>query len=135
MNRNHDLAGWLAGAVLLVCLLAGSAVVGVLAARVAHGHEAPSGWEYDIGCCSNQDCAELRADAVRETPDGYILTVGPKDNNQLLREHVIEIRHGDHRLRKSKDEFNHACFSREYKTKAGYEGGRLLCFYEQMRGF
>lgn len=43
----------------------------------SRAHEAMNGWAYPISCCSGTDCAEVAAEAVQETPAGYVVTVAP----------------------------------------------------------
>lgn len=45
----------------------------VLYASLGWAHEAPSGWEYPIQCCSNNDCRWVPPFFVRPTGDGWIL--------------------------------------------------------------
>lgn len=53
-------------------------------AWAARSHQAPSGWEYPISCCSNQDCARVSAEAVRERRGGWHVTVTAGTHPQVL---------------------------------------------------
>lgn len=82
-------------------------------------HEAPSGWTYDISCCSQMDCREIKDDDIEITPQGYVIkatgetvTYDGKSPTGI-------------KLKKSKDEHFHRCSS-------GYPGsdkGRTWCLY------
>lgn len=102
---------------------------------IAWAHQAPSGWEYDGDCCSNKDCNELPDSAVRETADGYEVTAGPEQNNQLSRKQTILVPYHDRRIRLSKDGKFHACYSKEFNDGTGFKGGAMLCFYAPPKGF
>ncbi len=43
----------------------------------AMAHQAPSGWEYPLECCSQRDCAKVDASAVKERRGGWHVTVAP----------------------------------------------------------
>ena len=43
----------------------------------ASAHQAMSGWSYPLECCHSLDCAEIAGNTVRETPNGYVITVQP----------------------------------------------------------
>lgn len=99
----------------------------------ARAHSAPSGWQYDKSCCSNKDCAPLKPGSVEITPSGYVVTVTPQDNNQLLETKVYNIPFKTGGIRISGDELYHICLNQQYKamTNDGDKmvGGSWLCFY------
>ena len=111
MTRRNDAAGWLAGAVLLLCLLVCSAVMGVMAARVAHGHEAPSGWQYPSDCCDpdGQECDPIPEHAVQSVKGGYLVTLRPGDHKYVTRE--VRFMVAANKVRASGDGGIHACIS------------------------
>ncbi len=106
--RGHSIA---VGCALLA--LIGSASLGT----PASAHNAPSGWSYDIECCSGIDCYQAPSSDVKETKEGYLLSTGEL------------IPYSDRRIRRSRDEFFHEC-------KPGGETGsrRSLCLYVPERG-
>lgn len=55
----------------------------LILAQRARAHEAPSGWAYPYECCSNQDCASVPADAVKERRGGWHVTVVPGTHPQV----------------------------------------------------
>lgn len=93
---------------------------------VAMGHEAPSGWTYDIECCSSIDCAPVMAEAVTVTPDGWrvVLGVGEHFTGRTV-DQIVPF--DDPRIRISGDEDFHVCLS--------IHTGRLLCVYVPPMGF
>lgn len=97
---------------LRITLLAVLALIGIILLRVgADAHEAPSGWAYPEACCSGQDCAPVRASAVREIGDGYHVELGPADHPILTRPMAYDVVRGDDRIRQSPDGDYHACVS------------------------
>jgi hypothetical protein len=114
-------------------------VLTILFGRSASAHSAPSGWEYDKGCCSNKDCAPLPPGAVQITPGGYVVTVTPQDNNQLIETKVYEIPFRTTGLRISGDQLYHICLNKQYETMTnegeGLSGGSWLCLYVPPSGF
>lgn len=79
-------------------------VILLLTLRPAAAHDAPPsktqplGWTYDYSCCSAFDCREVGNLAVSTTKEGYVVK---------LTGEVIP--YGDHRIKRSKDEFFHQC--------------------------
>ncbi|MCR4264682.1 hypothetical protein [Nitratireductor sp. ZSWI3] len=69
----------------------------VLAVPVS-AHEAPSGWNYPMECCSNRDCQQIPANDVIERSEGYLV----KPTGETLS-------YTDSRLRKSPDGVYHLC--------------------------
>ncbi len=41
----------------------------------AMAHQAPTGWEYPLRCCSNQDCRDVADNMVSITPSGLVMTL------------------------------------------------------------
>lgn len=136
MTRKHE---WIADLLWLTGTLTAGATLGLLfwlmAVSIGWTHEAPQGWKYHLGCCSNQDCNELPSGAVEERDGGFVVTVGPEENNQLIEKTTYFVAYDDERIREPKDGYYHACFSKQYMTATGMEGGRLLCLYVPPRGF
>lgn len=81
-------------------------------------HDAPSGWAYDLYCCSNKDCRQIPASALKESPRGYFISIG----NETLP-------YGDHRIKDSPDGLVHWC------TVNGRNDSRTICLYVPPRGF
>jgi hypothetical protein len=136
MTRKHE---WFADLLWLCGTLTMGATLGLLfwlaAVSVGWTHEAPTGWTYHLGCCSNQDCNELPGSAVQERDGGFVVTVGPEENNQLIEKTTYFVAYDDTRIREPKDGYYHACFSKQYVMNGKMEGGRLLCLYVPPRGF
>ncbi|WP_172292955.1 hypothetical protein [Pseudoruegeria sp. HB172150] len=79
----------------------------------------PHGW-YDPYCCSDRDCAHIRATAV--AVDGaWIVSLKANDHPMLNSSVKYIIHFDDFRVRPSRDNYFHACIS----SKEGY----LLCLY------
>jgi hypothetical protein len=106
----------LPAAITVASLLAG--LVLVASHGVVWPHDAPTGWSYDASCCSGIDCAQAPAHDVKETPAGYTLSTGEV------------IPYGDHRVRRSKDEFFHEC-----KPGGDMSSRHSFCLYVPDRGF
>lgn len=51
--------------------------------NAARAHEAPSGWSYPAGCCSNRDCNRIPASRVSEGPEGYRVELFPGDHDMV----------------------------------------------------
>jgi hypothetical protein len=85
----------------------------VLMGVPATAHEAPSGWTYDMECCSDHDCRPERSE-VKATPLGWLVT----STGEI-------IRYGDRRIHDSKDGEFHRCLMRR-----GVNGpGMTRCLY------
>lgn len=89
--------------------------------RPAAAHTAPSGWSYDLACCSDQDCAPISSDLVRITDEGFVVTVAPGDHPLVTVPTTYVFPHGDPRIRFSGDEDYHLCI--------GAYSKRGLCLY------
>jgi hypothetical protein len=85
------------------------ALIGVPAAA----HDTPSGWAYDMECCSDHDCRPERSE-VKATPLGWLIT----STGEI-------IRYGDRRIHDSKDGEFHRCL-----MQRGVNGpGMTRCLY------
>lgn len=45
----------------------------VAATGFVWAHDAPTGWQYPISCCSGVDCREVSDEAIIEGPNGYTI--------------------------------------------------------------
>lgn len=84
----------------------------------APAHQAPSGWEYPLACCSNHDCREVSAAAVSERPAGYVIRASGE-----------VVGYSDPRVRRSPDGAWHVC------SAAGAETGRTICLFVPDRNY
>jgi hypothetical protein len=76
----------------------GFAALGLVGTSMpAPAHDAPSGWAYDMACCSNHDCRPERSQ-VKATQQGWLIT----STGEI-------IRYGDRRIHESKDGEFHRC--------------------------
>jgi hypothetical protein len=129
------------GCVVFVVLFAALfyALFGIFNTLTARAHTAPTGWPYDQTCCSNRDCAQLPPGAVQITPEGYVVTVRPEDNSQLVETKVYTIPFKTTGIRISGDQFYHICLNKQTEvfTNEGNKmsGGSWLCFYIPPSGF
>ncbi|CAM5184043.1 hypothetical protein ARD30_12395 [Bosea thiooxidans] len=105
-------------------VIASFAMVALLTVGVtrALSHQAPSLWDYPFNCCSGADCAQIEAEAVREVPSGFVVTIAPgrhpmwpKERRAPLR---VEIPH--EKAQRSPDGHWHLCIN---------DAGELLCFF------
>lgn len=90
----------------------------------ADAHEAPTGWNYPLACCSNRDCTMVRADKVRETPDGYVIRLVPGDHDFINAPATFVVPYSE--TKDSPDGEYHLCISRALS---------VLCFFAGSRGF
>jgi len=121
----------LVGAALLVVAPVLVLVLVLLVRSPAGAHEAPAmgggpgaGWSYSLFCCSDEDCAPLAEEAVRELDRGWLVVIGPGEHPQVphgLAPLRLFVPHGDDRVRRSGDGRFHACLSRG--------GAALRCLY------
>jgi hypothetical protein len=84
----------------------------------ASAHDAPSGWRYDPSCCSSRDCRPIPTAALKESPTGYVITIGN-----------VTLPYGDRRLKDSPDGLVHWC------TSNGRDDGRTICLYVPPRSY
>jgi len=85
-------------------LLAAALALALVQVAMAHS------W-YDYDCCSDNDCKEIEASAVKALPDFYEVTFAGR---------VFQVPYNDPRIRKAKDLGYHAC---EYPKE------ELRCLY------
>lgn len=84
---------------------------------VAFAHQAPSGWQYPLECCSDRDCMEVADTAIEERPEGYII----KETGEV-------IPMTDRRIRFSPDGHFHWC-------RSLYQEHRTFCLFVPPRSF
>lgn len=87
------------------------AAVAFLLSRPAAGHSAPSGWSYDLACCSGIDCAPITTDRVRITEEGFVVEVAPGDHPLIKVPSTYLFPFNDERVRFSPDGMYHLCVS------------------------
>jgi hypothetical protein len=90
----------------------------------ARAHEAPSGWSYPVQCCSNRDCAEIPASRVKESPQGYRVTLVPGDHDFVKAQTSWLIPY--EKTKPSPDGVYHICISPTMT---------MLCFFAGARSF
>jgi hypothetical protein len=97
----------------------------------------PQGWQYSAMCCSSTDCGEIRAERVKETPDGYVVTLRPEDHIMIAKETTFQIPYSSTKIKDSPDGVFHICVSRQQVMDDGatVHGGTLYCFYVPPKGF
>jgi hypothetical protein len=82
---------------------------------------------YPWECCSATDCAPIEPTTVRETPNGYVVTVAPGSHPMWGAERqaplTVQIPYG--RAKASPDGKWHLCINAQ---------GGLLCFYAILGG-
>ncbi|WP_342361429.1 hypothetical protein [Terrarubrum flagellatum] len=109
------MAGFLVRVAMLIAIAA-------LCVSGSRAHE----W-YPAECCSGNDCAPISAQAVSETPDGYVVTIEPGSHPMWPQDgraalvHVIAYK----AARRSQDGRFHICIG---------ASGYLFCFYAAVGG-
>lgn len=91
-------------------------IVALFYITFAQAHE----W-YPLECCSGVDCAKIEADTVRETKEGFVVTVAPGSHPMVKRSdpaQIYRIPYAQGRV--SADTAYHLCIDH---TK------RMLCFF------
>ena len=88
-----------------------------------HAHQAPSGWSYSVQCCSGIDCDEIPASAVKETPEGYAITLRPGQHVMVKAPFATVVPYAT--ARPAPDGAYHICLSPALK---------VLCFFAGPRG-
>lgn len=97
---------------------------------VARAHQAPSGWEYDASCCSQQDCAPAPDGAVREVAGGWRVTLRAGENPRVKSGEVsFFVPYGDRRIKPSGDGHFHPCLFPDVINETAQQGLTLLCLY------
>lgn len=106
--------------------IAGSAMLAAALFGVgdAQAHKAPSGWKYPAACCSNRDCGEIPATAVKEGPHGFEVTILPGQHD-MVKEKPVRFLIPYGKEKPSPDGLNHICLSPALK---------MLCFFTGSRG-
>lgn len=103
------------------CAVPGIAAAALLLAALtlsAQAHMAPSGWMYDVACCSGIDCRQIPASAIRQNSAGYVI----RATGEL-------IPFGDRRIRNSKDQYYHWC------SIGGRPDTKTVCLYRPAAEF
>lgn len=93
-------------------------VVIVATVKVVFAHDAPSGWTYPLGCCSDYDCRQVDKSTVRETPEGFVIVATGEIIPML-----------DRKVRESPDGEYHWC------STAGSVTGKTICLFVPPRGY
>ena len=128
--------------VLAFILAFSAAYFGTKAIRSAFAHTAtptaaqPQGWTYPASCCSSTDCAEIKADRVKETPGGYLVSLRPEDHIMIVKDTEFLIEYNSTKIKDSPDGVFHICLSRQQVLPGGVvHGGQLYCFFVPPKGF
>lgn len=90
----------------------------------ARAHEAPSGWVYPAVCCSNRDCNMVKADRVKEGPDGYEVTLLPGDHDFVKTKPVSYVIPYD-KVKDSPDGAYHICINPALTMLCFFAGARM----------
>lgn len=112
--KSNRKAGSLLGAVVL-------AIVGIVLYLIfgeAKAHEAASGWTYPYACCSSYDCRGVKATAIGERPEGFV----------IARTGEV-VGYQDKRLRDSPDGEYHWC------SQGGRDTGGTICLFVPPRSY
>lgn len=125
-------------AVLITILLA--AIVGFMAGR-AFAHDAiptasqPLGWQYPVNCCSSLDCGMISYKVIKETPEGYMVSLKKSDHIMLIKDTAFFIQYNDPRVKPSPDGEYHICISKQHSAPTGdMLGGNVICFFVPPKG-
>lgn len=110
------------------------AIWALMAMALAHDAEPtaaqPQGWSYATSCCSSYDCQHIVTEAVRITPNGYVLSLGPKTHHMLVKDEQWTVDYGSPKIKESPDGRYHACVTRQTIFEGGNQsGGNLICLY------
>lgn len=81
-------------------------------------HEAPTGWQYPVSCCSGNDCREVPDKAISERSDGYVI----EGTGEV-------VAYQDRRIKKSPDGAFHWC------SVAGASNGKTICLFVPPRSY
>lgn len=85
------------------------ALISLMSVFTVAAHEAPSGWSYDIECCSEMDCEPVPDTAIREVHGGYQVVLLPGQHRFAKARIEAFIPHGSDKIRVSGDAHKHAC--------------------------
>ena len=99
-------------AMLAVAVALWAVLLSLAFGRPAHGHSAPSGWEYPTDCCSGRDCFPIPEAELEATPVGWRV----RATGETLDYH-------DRNVRPSGDGRFHRC------SQDGKPEGRTLCLF------
>lgn len=89
-----------------------SLIMATFTVAPANTHTAPTGWQYDLGCCSNADCRQIKDTDISTTDKGYVI----KATGELLI-------YGDKKIKPSPDGAYHRC------SVKGEDKTRTFCLY------
>jgi len=86
---------------------------------VAYAHDAPSGWQYPLECCSNMDCGEVISTSRTEPKDGSLpeMIVTINRGGTMV---SAPVPHNFQKVKPSPDNKLHACI--------GFNG-QLICLF------
>ena len=97
---------------LVTCFLAFAALFLLLTLVLAVvPHEANAHAFYDPKCCSGQDCAPVRPEAVTATARGWLVELQPGDHPFANRKMIFVVPYGSDKVKHSPDGNYHACIS------------------------
>ncbi len=92
-----------------------------------YAHQAMSGWTYPLACCADNDCAQVAPETVKETAQGYVVTIAPGTHPMWRADRpaplVVRIPYRDAKV--SPDGRWHICLN---------GAGDLLCFFSAQGG-
>jgi hypothetical protein len=108
--------------------LAGAAALVAAMTGLGKAHQAPSGWTYPIECCAGIDCAEIPAAAVKESPEGYQVTLSAGEHPMVKGPFAAVVPYAA--ARSAPDGAYHICLGPA--TAAGQP--KVLCFFAGPRG-
>lgn len=54
-----------------------------LTIATAYSHEASMGWKYPFSCCGEGDCSQIAGESVKQTPNGYEISLLPGEHPQI----------------------------------------------------
>ena len=94
-------------------------ILAAIVSSPASAHEAPTGWNYPLACCSNRDCKQTADETVKETASGYLLTTTGE-----------VVTYGNRRIKNSPDGLFHVC-----QQAGDFDKGRILCLFVPPRAF
>lgn len=109
---------------VIFILIAG--LIALLISDIAHGHTAPSGWDYDHYCCHGNDCAVIKPNTVNAQSDGYHVNLKPGDHPLITEPMSYVIPYRD--VKESKDDDYHFCIWSQNSPNA-------RCFYAPPMSF
>ncbi len=119
--REHPTLAWRISSVVLIGCLILIFILGMwrlIFETRAYAHEAPTGWRFDLSCCSNRDCGQVPADWIVEGADG--VTVVPTGE---------KLSYGDTRIKDSPDGLTYWC------RPPGASNPHTICVYLPPKSF